>query len=68
MHQLGLAQAGEPIGDAAMEKYAEMFQGLLAPGAIAALRAATRPANNQLSEVAAAMAQGELAAQVDGAA
>jgi hypothetical protein len=37
MQQLDLVQAGEPIGDVAMKKYADMFQGLLAPGAIAPL-------------------------------
>jgi hypothetical protein len=32
MRYLDLVQAGEPIEEAAMEKYAEMFQGLLALG------------------------------------
>jgi hypothetical protein len=65
MWQLNLVQAGEPIGDVAMEKFAEMFQGPLAPEATTALRASTRLVNNQLSKAAAAMIEGELAAQVD---
>jgi hypothetical protein len=68
MRYLDLVQAGEPIEEAAMEKYAEMFQGLLALGAIAALRVTTRLANNQLSEVAVAMTEGELVAQVNASA
>jgi hypothetical protein len=65
MRQLDLVQAGEPIGDVAMKKYAEMFQGPLAPEATTALSASTRLVNNQLSEAAAATTEEELAAQVD---
>jgi hypothetical protein len=57
--------AGELLGDDAMQKFAEMFQGLLAPKAITALRAATRLANNQATKAVAALAEGELVAQVD---
>jgi hypothetical protein len=48
-----------------MQKFAEMFQGPFAPKAIAALRAAMRLANNQVTKAATALAVGELAAQVD---
>jgi hypothetical protein len=57
--------AGELLGDDAMQKFAEMFQGPLAPKAITALRAATRLANNQATKAVAALAEGELVAQVD---
>jgi hypothetical protein len=42
-----------------------MFQGPLAPKAIAAIRAATRLENGRIAEAATAMATEELAAQVD---
>jgi hypothetical protein len=62
IRQLDLVEAGDPIEDAAMEKFSEMFQGPLEPKAIAALRAAARLDNGRLTEAAAALATDELAA------
>jgi hypothetical protein len=60
LHALG----GED-GDEVVKKYSAMFQGPLAPKAIAAIRAATRLENGRIAEAATTMATEELAAQVD---
>jgi hypothetical protein len=54
--QLDLAGAGEAASAAAFKQYAAMFQGPLAPKAIAALRAATRLADDDVSKAAVALA------------
>jgi hypothetical protein len=54
-------------GDEAVKKFVAMFDGPLAPKTIEALRAATRLADGQLTQAAAALASAEVAAPVDAA-
>jgi hypothetical protein len=67
IRQLDLAGSSEPIGDAALQQYIDHFKGPLAPNTIAAIRATTRLADGTIPQVAAALAQEELAAQVNAA-
>jgi hypothetical protein len=53
---------GGRVGDEAIKKYSAMFQGPLAPMAIAAICAATHLENGCIVEATAAMATEELAA------
>jgi hypothetical protein len=60
-----LAGTGEPVSEAAYKEYAALFKGPLTPKAIAALRVATRLANDDVSRAAVALAMEEMAAEVE---
>jgi hypothetical protein len=62
MRELELVGPGDPVSETAKEQYAALFQGTLAPKTIAALRAATRLGDAEISKVASALAVDELAA------
>jgi hypothetical protein len=53
---------GGEVADEAVKKYSAMFQGPLAPKAIAVIRAATRLENERITEAAMTMTMDELAA------
>jgi hypothetical protein len=65
MRELVLVGPSEPISEVAHKKFSDLFQGPLAAKSIAALRAATRLGDAEVSMVASALATDELAAQVE---
>jgi hypothetical protein len=65
---MDLVEPGEPIGDEALKKFSAMFQGSLAPKAVAAICVTTKLVDPHIAAAASALALDELVAQVDAAA
>jgi hypothetical protein len=63
--ELDLVGSGQPIAEAAKKKFSELFQEPLAHKSIAAIRVATRLADDYISRAAAAMAANEMVAQAE---
>jgi hypothetical protein len=62
MRELELVRPSNPISEMTSKQYVALFQAPLAPKSIAALRAATRLGDAEISKVASALAADELAA------
>lgn len=63
--QLDLAGTEEPIGDEALKKFGATFRNGLSKKAIAAIRAATKLANGQITKVTTVLAEEERAALIE---
>jgi hypothetical protein len=66
IRQLDLTRTGEAVSDTAFKQYAALFMCPLALNAIAALRAATCLADNDVSKVAMALAMEEVGSRGGG--
>jgi hypothetical protein len=62
MRELELVGPSEPCFEAACKKFSDLFQGPLGAKSIAALRAATRLGDGEVTRVASALATDEVAA------